>query len=356
MRVAIDARHLGRGRGIARYVEQMLIALVDRFPDDEWVAVVPGRRPVSVPKAAELQRTRLPSRPLYSAAAISGHPRLDELAGGCDVCWIPAPAPVALSAGKPYVLTIHDRSFEADPSQFTRYERIWHRVARSRKLAARATEVVVISESSLNDLVAAGWPIDPAHTTVIGAGASPSVAPARGVPGSGSRTHLLYVGALEPRKGIETLSAAIEKMRTAGLETPFVVVGEGRLSGLLDGLSGVRVLERQSDTQLATLYADSIALVVPSSSEGFGSPSVEAATHAVPSVVSDLPIFQETLPGGTLTFPVNDSSALAEALKKICADPKLRDRLGAGAAAAVTDRTWPSAAARLHSVLIRAAG
>jgi glycosyltransferase involved in cell wall biosynthesis len=356
MRVAIDARHLGRGRGIARYVEQMLIALVDRFPDDEWVAVVPGHRPVSVPNAAELQRTRLPSRPLYAAAAISGSPRLDELAGGSDVCWIPAPAPVALSAGKPYVLTIHDRSFEADPSQFTRYERIWHRVARPRNLAARATEVVVISESSLNDLVAAGWPIDPAHTTVIGAGASPSVAPAHGIPGSGRPTHLLYVGALEPRKGIETLSAAIGKMRDDGHETPVVVVGEGRLSGFLDGLSGVRVLERQSDTQLATLYADSIALVVPSNSEGFGSPSVEAATHCVPSVTTDLPIFRETLGAGHLSFPANDASALAAALSQICADSRLRDSLGEAAAAAVSGRTWPTAAEHLHSVLMRAAG
>ena len=356
MRVAIDARHLGRGRGIARYVEQMLIALVDLFPNDEWVAVVPGHRPVSVPSGAELRRTRLPSRPLYAAAAIGGHPRLDELASGCDVCWIPAPAPIALSAGKPYVLTLHDRSFEADPSQFTRYERIWHRVARPRNLAARATEVVVISQSSLNDLVAADWPIDPAHTTVIGAGASPSVAPARGVPGSGSRTHLLYVGALEPRKGIETLSTAIEKMREAGLETPVVVVGEGRLSGLLDGLSGVRLLGRQSDTQLATLYADSIALVVPSSGEGFGSPSVEAATHCVPSVTTDLPIFRETLGAGHLSFPANDASALAAALSQICADSRLRDSLGEAAAAAVSGRTWPTAAEHLHSVLRRAAG
>ena len=36
----------------------------------------------------------------------------------------------------PLVLTVHDRSFEDRPSDFTAYERLWHRLARPGALAA----------------------------------------------------------------------------------------------------------------------------------------------------------------------------------------------------------------------------
>jgi len=356
MRVAIDARHLGQGRGIARYVEQMLDALVDLFPDDEWVAVVPGRRPVTVPAAVELRRTVLPSRLVYAAAALCGRPRLDQIAGGCDVCWIPAPAPIALAAATPYVLTLLDRSFEANPKDFTPYERLWHRLARPRKLAAHATTVVAISETSLDDLLAAGWPIDREHAIVIGAAPSASVTPSEGDSSAGARAHLLYVGALEPRKGIAILSSAFQQARDAGLDAHLVVVGEGRDAGLLAGVTGVTMLGRQSDEQLTRLYAESIALVVPSISEGFGLPAVEAAAHGVPALTSDLPIFRETLGSGHLSFALSDAGALAAAMIEICGDQALRDSLGGAAAAAVATRTWPAAAERLHSVLRQAAG
>ena len=39
-----------------------------------------------------------------------------------DVVWAPAPAPLAVGA-TPFVLTVHDRSWEERPQDFTRYER-----------------------------------------------------------------------------------------------------------------------------------------------------------------------------------------------------------------------------------------
>ena len=67
----------------------------------------------------------LPARVLFGAAALARRPRLDALLGGCDVVWAPAPAPLAVGA-TPFVLTVHDRSWEERPQDFTRYERLWH--------------------------------------------------------------------------------------------------------------------------------------------------------------------------------------------------------------------------------------
>ena len=357
MRVAIDARHLGQGRGIARYLEEMLAALAANFSDDEWVAVVPGDRQVTVPDGVELRQSRMRSKPLFATAALTGVPRLEKLAGGADVSWVPAPAPVACGRSTPYVLTIHDLSFELRPADFTAYERRWLKAARPRRLAERAACIVVDSDATATDLVEAGWLHRADQLAVIRAAPSSALREAgtqAAAPGGGE--HLLYVGALEPRKGLDTLAEAVVIARRSGLTAPLLVVGEGRLAGELDAVPGVRLLGRQSDEELAQLYAAALALVMPSRLEGFGLPPVEAAAHGVPSVTSDLPVFRETLGDAALTFPVGNADALAKALVLISGDSGLRARIGGDARLAVSKLTWDSAAASLRAVLAEAAG
>ena len=123
VRVGIDGRHLRASarRGVSRYADLLVAELGEQFPDDDWVTVTPGR---------------FARRPLFAAAALTGRPRLDRLAGGCDVAWVPAPAPVAVSAAVPLVLTVHDLSFEHRAEDYGRYERLWHRLARPRETRA----------------------------------------------------------------------------------------------------------------------------------------------------------------------------------------------------------------------------
>src|SRR3954464_10352480 len=109
MRVAVDGRSLrtaAPARGVSVYLELLLGELRRAYPGDSLEPVVDGR--------------------LWgvSAAAI-GRPRLDRLAGGCDVVWAPAPAPLAVSGGVPLVVTLQDRSWEQRPIDFTPYERLW---------------------------------------------------------------------------------------------------------------------------------------------------------------------------------------------------------------------------------------
>ncbi len=356
MRVAIDARQLGQGRGIARYLEEMLTALGQLEGDDHWLAVVPADRAVELPAGIELRRTRRSSRALYGAAALTGRPRLERLAGGADVCWLPAPAPVVVGRRTPYVLTVHDLSFETSPGDFTAYEQRWHRLARPAQLAARAAAVVVDSEATGAAIEQAGWPVEPQRITLIRCAPSTALTAAAELDSASNQSpYLLYVGALEPRKGIATLAAAIPAARRAGLTAPLIVVGEGRDSALLEGVAGVKLVGRQSDAELSRWYAGAIALVLPSNLEGFGLPPVEAASYGVPSVVSDLPVLQETLKGACLTFPVGDAAALAKALVLISGDAALRDRLGAEAEAAVSTLSWDQSAIQLRAVLAEAA-
>src|SRR4051794_34830915 len=177
MRVGVDARHLTAGRGVARYTRALLRALAAAHPEDEWLAFVPGRAPVrDAPPGVHVVRHRLPGRALFGAAAVVRRPRLDRLLGGVDVVWAPAPAPLAVSDGVPLVLTVHDRSFEVRPGDFTPYERLWHRLARPRALARRAAAVVCDAEAVHDDLARA-WGVD---ATVVAPGVLDAPAPEAG--------------------------------------------------------------------------------------------------------------------------------------------------------------------------------
>jgi len=332
MRVAVDARALLAGRGVARFTRGLLTALADGYPDDEWVAFVPGRSPVERVPGTRLMRSRLGGRAVFGAAALLGRPTVAELAGGADVVWVPAPAPVA--PGAPYVLSVHDRSWELRPGDFTAYERAWHRAARPRELAHGAAAVTAVSKAVARELQVA-WGV---QAEVVSPGVralGEPQAPAR------RRPYLLAVGAREPRKAPEVLDAAYATARARGLDADLVMVGDG--------------VARVDDRELAALYAGALAVVQPSHLEGFGLPPLEAAAHGTPAVVSALDCFAETLGGAALTVAPGDPGALADALLRIATDDALRRRLGAAARDRAAAYTWERSAATLHALLARAA-
>ena len=337
MKVGVDARALLAGRGVARFTRGLLAALADGHGDDQWLAFVPGRAPVApVHPRVTLVRHRLGGRALFGASALARRPTLAGLLGGVDVAWLPAPAPVA--PGAPYVLTVHDRSWERRPQDFSAYERAWHRVARPRALARGAAAVTTDSHAVAAELRAA-WGV---QATVVSPGVDggPSAAPAPSAVPVPER-YLLFVGARDPRKALDVATAAHQRARADGLEAELVVVGDG--------------LRRVDDAELAALYAGALAVVAPSHLEGFGLVALEAAAHGTPAVVSDLPCFAETLGDAALRVPVGDAAALADALLRIGADDALRARLGAAARERAALYTWARAAAALHPLLARAA-
>ncbi|MCW2982845.1 MAG: glycosyltransferase family 4 protein, partial [Conexibacter sp.] len=269
MLVGVDARALAARRGVARYTRRMVEALAAL--DGVGVrALVPGpadpARPVEPVPGVEIVRTRLPSRVLHLAGAIAGFPRVDTLLGDdVDVTWLPAPAPVA--AGDPYVLTVHDLSWEDRPEDFTRYERLWHRAARPAALARRARAVICDAPAVADELQrrwgVAARVVEPGVDQVDGVVARPG-------------KYVLYVGALEPRKGLDVLAAAWSAAALEGVE--LLVAGEGR-----EAVPGATLLGHVSDAELHALYAGAQAVVLPSFLEGFGLPPREAAAHGTPS-------------------------------------------------------------------------
>jgi glycosyltransferase involved in cell wall biosynthesis len=353
MRIGIDGRSLapGAGRGVARVTGALLAAMAARHPEDEWLVLLPAG-PGAPPPGVRARRPRAPGRVVFGLAAVSGRPRLDALLGGVDVVWLPAPAPVALSPGVPSVLTLHDLSWVARPRDFTAYERMWHALARPRRLAERAARLMAVSEATRRDAIDR-WGLDPARIAVV----APPVAGFHRVPpraGNGPDPYFLWVGALEPRKAPDVLEAAWRAARGRGLAARLVVVGEGRAS--LGG-PGVERRGRVGEAELHALYAGALALVLPSRLEGYGLPPLEAARHGTPSVCSDLPALREALgPDGAAWVPAGDAEALAAALASMAGAPAQRARIAGVARRAADARADPAPPAdRLRALLAEAA-
>jgi glycosyltransferase involved in cell wall biosynthesis len=343
---------------VAHYTSALLRALADGFPGDEWRLLVPGRDTVPEDirghENVTVRRTLMPGRLLHGAGAVSGRPHADRLLGGdLDVLWSPALSPLSL--------TVHDLSFEQRPRDFTLYERVWHRLARPRRQAARAARVIV-NAGPVRDAVLERWQVDPQRVCVIPEGVTRPVSlpspeqieDVRRRHGVGER-YLLAVGALEPRKAPELLARAHAQARPEGLDAELVFAGRGRLARRLRA-TDAHLLGHVPGPDLQALYAGALALVMPSHLEGFGLPPLEALAHGTAAVVSDLPVYRETLGEGALRFQAGDERALVQALLTVAGDPELRERLVVTGQRAIAPLTWERTAAQTREVLAAAAG
>lgn len=336
MRIAVDGRHLAGGRGVGRYSDVLLGALRQRFPGEEWRVVARG------------------SRLAYASGAWLGRPRLDVSAGGADVAWLPAPAPCAVSRGTPYVVTVHDLSWVERPGDFTAYERLWHSAGRLRRLVRDATRVICVSAATADTLVSRAW-ADEERVRIVRSGPGFGATPDETRDNDEFRRRVPYflvVGALEPRKGVETAVAAFRAARARGLRAELRFAGRGRVAV---GGDGVHQHPSPPDDELGRLYAGALAVLHPALLEGFGFPPVEGLLHGVPAIVSDLPVYDETIGAGGLRVAPGDADALADAMLRVERDAGLRARIAHEGRAAIESLSWERAAEESHAVLVEAA-
>ena len=173
--------------------------------------------------------------------------------------------------------------------------------------------------------------------------------------------YLLFVGTAEPRKGLDTLLAALSEPALMGQS--LVVVGprgwggvdvwqEAEVRGIGDR---VTITGRVDDADLAALYAGARLVVMPSRAEGFGLPVLEAMTLGVPVVTSDDPAMREVGGGATQIFPVGDPTALSAAIVGVLGDAGLRAQMIEAGRIRARDFDWLDSARTLWGLYARLA-
>jgi len=105
---------------------------------------------------------------------------------------------------------------------------------------------------------------------------------------------------------------------------------------------------------LDALYRGAAVLAVPSRSEGFGLPALEAMARGCPVVASDAGALPEVVGDGGLLVKPGDADALADALQRILTDDSLATSLGAAGYRRAATFTW-SACTAAHLAAYHAA-
>jgi D-inositol-3-phosphate glycosyltransferase len=183
------------------------------------------------------------------------------------------------------------------------------------------------------------------------------------------RRMLLFVGRIEPLKGLDVLIEAISIMHKNEVlkENPFclaVIGGETddsienenlemtRIKALSEkyGLGDlVTFLGRKSQDSLPYYYSAAEAVVVPSQYESFGMVALEAMACGTPVVASQIGGLAYLVQDGVTgyTVPVDDPLELARRLTLLLQDPNLRDRMGKQAVQVAQDYAWDKIATKL---------
>ena len=180
-------------------------------------------------------------------------------------------------------------------------------------------------------------------------------------PEAGSGQFLLCVGTLEPRKNLATLLRAMQRLPDA---VKLIVAGadgwgEGDVGALANEL-GVRervtFVGRVNDDELDALYRGARALVMPSLSEGFGLPVLEAMARGTPVVCSASGSLPEIAGDAALMQPPLDEEGLARNLLSIWRDDVLHADLSRRGLARASQFSWDRAAAETMAVYRAALG
>jgi len=203
-----------------------------------------------------------------------------------------------------------------------------------------------------------------------------------GVP-AGDRM-VLFVGRIEPLKGLETLLRAMALLHGQGILQQclcyLVIIGGDpeprpetrpdagsdtraedmtaemarlqRLSQELGLAEVVIFLGKRDQDSLPYYYSSAEVVVMPSHYESFGMVALEAMACGVPVVASQVGGLAFLVQDGVTGFhvPDGDPRALADALLRLITDPGLRQRMGEQAVAYAQDFDWEKIARQIQEL------
>jgi glycosyltransferase involved in cell wall biosynthesis len=277
---------------------------------------------------------------------------------------------VPLWGGCPTILTIHDLSslLFADTHVKRRVRRARRRLPTMAHLATK----IIVPTASVRSEVLEHLDISEDKVTVVHEAPRRCFRPE-------SRTNsdivlkrlkiedqfVLYVGAIEPRKNVQTLIKAFEEIYRKTEHRPQLVIAgpNGWLSDdvfaqversavkdriLLTGYLG--------DEDLRALYSTCVLLSYPAIYEGAGLPPLEAMACGAPVVTTDARAISEMVGDAAIRLPAKDHEALATSLVEMLSNENARKELSERGIKHVAQYTWDRAVTATYELYLKALG
>ena len=377
MRIGIDASCWWNRRGFGRFTRGLLPALfaasrgyryclfVDQAPESEMihadvsVVEVKVARPVTKSAVANDHRSLGDIRSF--SRAVAGEP-LDLMFFPAVYSWFP------ISRRVPTVITLHDAIAEHFPRLI--FASLSGRLFWSLKMrlaCQRAAGIITVSKAAKNEIINYIG-LKPERIDVICEGADPCFHPVTAeatraaarqrarIPTDGRM--ILYVGGVAPHKNLANLLAGFAEIAPSLPDLQLAIVGDPRGDGFHSNyqdiiaragshtnLKGrVHFTGYVTDDDLAALYSDALALVLPSFSEGFGLPALEAISCGTPVLTSRAGAVAEIVDGAGLTFDPHTPSDIGQQIYRLANDSTTLSVLRRRAVERARHYSWSKAA------------
>lgn len=136
--------------------------------------------------------------------------------------------------------------------------------------------------------------------------------------------YIIYVGALVKHKNVDQLIIQLSSIKDS---PALIIVGDGYMKNSLKRLSQelnvrAKFYGNVSESKKNFLISNSLAMIFPTSFEGFGMPPMEAVINGVPCLCSDIPILKEVYSDNMYYFKQGNWSDLKSSIIKLLSDVK----------------------------------
>lgn len=357
--ITINGRFLTQPlSGVQRFARELTLALDARIaaglvPDSlagaDWRLAVPKGTAVDLPLQA-IGVDSFGSGPghLWEQTSLYRHARPGRLLG------FGGSGPLL---HRRQAVVIHDVTIFRHPASFKRSYRLLH--AALGFALTRTAKIATVSEFSRQELAAVfkvpASGIDVVYNAVDHFAA---IAPDDSIIdrlGLSTKGFFLLVGTMKPNKNLEFAIRAFEAL--ADSSQKLVVVGGSAPTVFKskDAASTGSILYpgRLTDAEIVALERHATAFVFPSLYEGFGIPPLEAMTQDCPVLAADIPAVREACGTAALYFNPTRQAELTDAMRRITAEPSLRQQLQTAGRANVGRFSWDQSAGRVLDMLTK---
>ncbi len=236
---------------------------------------------------------------------------------------------------RPCTLTIHDLQPLDLPANFSATKRNYLRSVLS--LSTRRARRIAVPSEFTRGRVVDRLGVDPGRVDVV-----PWSAPVPSAPPEGARElvaalgvgerFLLYPAVTYPHKNHLTLLEAFDELAADDPDIELVLCGgaaqseEAVRAHIMRSPAALRIhrVGRVPAPTLEALYRSAVAMVWPSTYEGFGLPPLEAMVRGCPVVASDIPALSEVVGDAALVVEPTDVAAWTDAMRIVTTDAARR--------------------------------
>ena len=379
MRIGIDATSWANTRGYGRFTRELVEAMVAEGRGHEFVCfldelsaagfglkapnlttvVVDQGTPLTLATASSSRRTVRDMLRFTGAVRRAG---LDAFLSPSVYGYFPLPP------GLPAVVTVHDTLAQRFPKlALPTWKDRWSWRAKVRLAKMQARLFLTVSDYAAREVSAhLGVPADRLRVTLEGV--SQVFRPSRSeaeVQAAADRARipvgaawLTYVGGFGAYKNVDAIVRAHAEVvkRRPDRRLMLVLIGQHD-DGSHTDVSGIREVAKRCgtehllrwvgflpDTEVRHLHCGALALILPSASEGFGLPAVEAARCGTPVIATTESPLPELLKGGGLFVAPGDIGALTAAIDTMVSDDDARRAMGRQALERASALSWTHAA------------